>query len=173
MDLLPVSAVARARHLPVSVRAGAVPRLAKISRAAWRGLSGPGRAAECEQARAVSQQRMRAFPWHLEFLPAALSVGVQRRRLVVLSAVLGQLGAGGDQRMLVGRTHRCQPGGKPFGEARLARRDSDAQDVGKAWHVLRGVPDVAYLFEFDEQRDSAARIPGTGPGHCSKYQERG
>ena len=80
---------------------GAVPRLAKISRAAWRGLSGPGRAAGCEQAAAVSQQRMRAFPWHLELLPAALSVGVQRRRLGVLFAVPGQLGAGGDQRMLV------------------------------------------------------------------------
>ena len=57
-------------------------------------LSGLGRAAECEQAAAVSQQRMRAFSWHLEFLPAALSVGVQRRRLAVLSAVLGQLGRG-------------------------------------------------------------------------------
>jgi len=28
------------------------------------------------------------------------------------------------------------------------------------------------LFEFGEQRDGAARIPDTGPGHCSKYQER-
>jgi hypothetical protein len=126
MDLLPVSAVARARHLPVSVRAGAVPRLAKISRAAWRGLSGPGRAAECEQARAVSQQRMRAFPWHLEFLPAALSVGVQRRRLAVLSPVLRQLSAGGDHHMLVEGMHRCQPGGnraaRPGSPAAMATR---------------------------------------------------
>ena len=106
-------------------------------------------------------------------LPAALSVGVQRRRLGVLFAVLGQLGAGGDQRMLVGRMHRCQPGGKPCGQARLARRDGDAHDVGKTSHVLRGVPDVAYWFEYREQRDGTARIPGTGPGHCSKHQERG
>ena len=158
--------------MSVSVRAEVAPRLAKISHAAWR-VSGLGRAAEYEQAAAVSQQRMRAFPWHFEFLPAALSVGVQRRRLIMLSAVLGQLSAGGDQRMLVEGIHRCQPAGKPFGEARLARRDSYAQDLGKAWHVLRGVPDIAYLFEFGEQRDSAARIPGGGPGHCSKYQKRG
>jgi hypothetical protein len=81
----------------------------------------------------------------------------------VLSPVLGQLSAGGDHHMLVEGMHRCQPGGKPCGEARLARRDGDAQDVGKAWPVLRGVPDVRYLFEFGEQRDSAVRIPGTGP----------
>jgi len=122
--------------------------------------------------RAGSGRVPAAFPWHLEFLPAALSAGVQRRRLAVLFAVLGQLGAGGDQRMLVEGMHRGQPGGKPCGEARLARRDGDAQDAGKAWHVLRGVPDVMDLFEFGEQRDGAARIPGTGPGHCSKYQER-
>jgi hypothetical protein len=116
---------------------------------------------------------MRAFPWHLQLLPAALSVGVQRRRLAVLSPALGQLGAGSDQRMLVEGMHRCQPDGEPCGQARLARRDGDAHDVGKASHVLRGVPDVAYWFEYREQRDGTARIHGTGPGRCSRYQERG
>jgi len=125
-------------------------------------FSGPGRAAGCEQAAAVSQQRMRAFPWHLELLPAALSVGVQRRRLGVLFAVPGQLGAGGDQRMLVEGCTGVSPAAN-----RAARPSSPAAMVTRRMSGRLGI----YSGVCRTLWTCSSSV--SSPGHCSKYQERG
>ncbi len=95
---------------------------------------------------------MRALGHVPELLPPFRRFGVEAWCLGVLAGMLGDLGAGGPQGVLVERVPRLEHIGEPLGEDRVASGKGGSHHARQVSPVVRGLPGPLEL------REDCARV---------------